>query len=152
MMEPKISKIGFALCKVITEQFAIIEEGFSETGRVGIRTNLKFGPGFLQKRIICLTSFSFESDEKPFIVIEAGCHFQITEITWKQMFDKESDSLVVPKNFLVHLAMLTVGTTRGILHAKTEHTSFNNYLLPAINVSALIKKDAVFKFNQQKGS
>ncbi len=37
--------------------------------------------------------------------------------------------------------MLCVGTARGILHAKTEGTAFNDFILPAINVEELVEED-----------
>jgi len=45
-------------------------------------------------------------------------------------------------------AMLTAGALRRILHAKTEGTSFNKYVLPTINVTGIIKEDAKFSFNK----
>ena len=45
---------------------------------------------------------------------------------------------------MTHLIVLTIGTVRGILHAKTEGTKYNSYILPTINVAELIKTDIVF--------
>jgi hypothetical protein len=45
--------------------------------------------------------------------------------------------------------MLTVGTARGVLHAKTENTKYNRYVLPTINVASMIKNDAVFNFGNE---
>ncbi|MPN63841.1 hypothetical protein SDC9_211608 [bioreactor metagenome] len=56
--------------------------------------------------------------------------------------------LLVPKNFMQHLAVITIGTARGILHAKTENTPFNQYVLPTINVSEMIKDDVTFEFRE----
>ena len=39
--------------------------------------------------------------------------------------------------------MIAVGTARGILHAKTEATKFNQFLIPPINVVELIKDDII---------
>ncbi len=65
-----------------------------------------------------------------------------------EMFKSDINTLIVPKGLLCHLAMLTVGTSRGILHAKTEGTCFNKYVLPTINVTEIIKEDASFDFNK----
>lgn len=46
--------------------------------------------------------------------------------------------------------MLTIGTTRGVLHSKTENTPFNSFLLPTLNVMELVKKDVVFKLEGEK--
>ncbi len=146
MMENKITNINFVLRKVTTEQFAIIEEGFSEHNGIRIGTSIRFGSDEKQKMVACFSAFTFESNGKPFIKVEAGCHFQILEEAWNQMLNVEKNTLKVPKGFLSHLAMLTVGTTRGLLHAKTEGTCFNKYVIPTINVSTLIIDDALFIF------
>ena len=64
------------------------------------------------------------------------------------MVDNKTNTLNVPHGFPGHLAMLTGGTTRGILHAKTEGTCYNQYVLPTINVTEIIKEDASFGLDQ----
>jgi len=149
-MGNKTSNIGFALRKITNEQFAIIEDGFFDKGNIRIGTKLRFGSDEEMKLVACFTEFTFESDKKKFLIIEAGCHFQILEEAWKNMYNKEQNSLTVPSGFLSHLALLTVGTTRGILHAKTEGTCFNKYVLPTINVSEMVKENIVFDFKPSK--
>jgi hypothetical protein len=56
-------------------------------------------------------------------------------------------TIILPKGFVRHLAVLTVGTVRGILHTKTEGTDSNKFVLPTINVADMISDDAVLKFN-----
>ena len=97
--------------------------------------------------IAVFSLFVFESDQKPFIIIESGCHFKIADSSWSEMYQSDTNSLKVPRGFLSHLAMLTIGTTRGVLHAKTEGTCFNKFVLPTVNVSDLIKEDVIFSFN-----
>lgn len=149
-MEKKTNSIGFSLKKVSTEQFAILEEGFNEKGKIRLNTSFRFAADDKQRYIAVFASFVFDSDEKPFLIIEASCHFSIKEPAWKEMLVSDSNSLEVPKGFLSHLVMLTVGTTRGILHAKTEGTCFNKYVLPTINVTEIIKSDTSFTFKETK--
>jgi hypothetical protein len=104
---------------------------------------MRFGVDGKEKMIAVFTAFTYESNSKPFIVIEAGCHFKIKEEAWRDMYDLGKNTLKVAKGFLSHLTVLTVGTTRGILHTKTESTCFNRFVLPTINVSELIKEDAI---------
>ena len=52
--------------------------------------------------------------------------------------------MIVPKGFLAHLAMITTGTSRGVLFAKTEATPFSKFIVPTLNVEEMIKKDAIF--------
>jgi hypothetical protein len=147
-MKKKENSIGFALSKVSTEQFAVIEDGFNNKGNIGLNTSLRFAADKKQRYVAVFASFTFYSDQSPFLIIEAGCHFSIKEAAWKEMLEAESKTLTVPKGFLCHLAMLTIGTTRGILHAKTEGTCFNKYVLPAINVTEIIKGDASFNLDR----
>lgn len=146
IMEKKAKSIGFSLKKVSTEQFAIIEEGFNDKGKIRVNTSFRFAADDKSKYIAVFASFVFDSDEKPFLIVEASCHFSIKDSAWNGMVIADTRTLIVPKGFLTHLVMLTVGTSRGILHAKTEGTSFNKYVLPTINVSEIIKSDASFTF------
>jgi len=139
----KQKSISFVISKITTEQFAIIEENYSKEGGTTLGTNLRFVAVPDHTTIAFFAAFTFESDKKPFIIIEAGCHFSIQQEDWTEMINDETKSLTIPKGFLNHLAMLTIGATRGILHAKTENTSFNTFVVPAINLSDLIHEDAV---------
>lgn len=141
-----LKNIGFALAKVTTEQFAIIAENFKNGSEIKLHINFRFAADNKQKVVAVFNSFVFETEEKQFLLIEAGCHFAIAPDSWEKMYDKELNKLVVPKGFLQHMGMLTVGTNRGILHAKTENTNFNQFHIPTVNVAELIKKDSVFEF------
>jgi len=138
--------INFALQKITTEQFAVIEEDFEDKGDIRIGINLRFAADKNLNIISVFSSFIFELEQKPFIIIEAGCHFKIKEESWLQMYVNEENKLEVHKDFITHLAMLTIGTTRGILHSKTENTCFNKYIVPTIDVTELVKDDVVFEF------
>jgi hypothetical protein len=46
--------------------------------------------------------------------------------------------------------MITVGTTRGVLYAKTENSPYSKYIVPTINVAEMIEKDAIFEINSEE--
>lgn len=141
-------KINFVLAKVTTEQFAIIEDNFENDSDIKLQINFRFAADNIQKVIAVFNSFVFEANTKQFLLIEAGCHFAIAPDSWDKIHNKDSNKLVVPSGFLQHMGMITVGTCRGILHAKTENTRFNQFHLPTVNVAELIKEDSVFEFNK----
>ncbi len=62
----------------------------------------------------------------------------------KAFFNPEKKEFLLPKKLMVHLTVLTIGATRGILHAKTEGTIYNEFVLPTVNVDALINGDLIF--------
>jgi len=139
-----MNKIGFKLEKINTEQFAIIEDSYnSQNDEIGLQANVKFGISSESPAIISIIKFQFEQHKKPFLVIEVSCEFSVEEAKWVE-FSKYK-KVYVPKDFLAHLAMITVGTTRGVLHSKTDNSKFNDFVLPTLNVTEMIKEDGVFE-------
>ena len=139
-----MDKIGFKLNKINTQQFAIIEDSYnSKNDDFTIETNLGFGVDSKNAAIISLVKIQFEQNDVPFLIIEVSCEFDIVSKFWKE-FDSE-DNIRMPKGFMAHLAMITVGTIRGVLHTKTENTKFNEFILPTLNVTEMITKDGEFK-------
>lgn len=141
-------QITFLLKKVKTEQFAIIEENFKESEIVELNTMLQFKISHERKAIGAFIKLSYEILKNPFLLIEVSCHFNITENDWLS-FDKSKnesgqETIIIPKGLLAHLGMITVGTSRGVLHAKTEGTIFNKFIVPTLNVVEMVKEDGAF--------
>ena len=135
------TQIVFRLVVITTEQFAIIEESFNKEVDIKIQLDFRFDADEKQKLVAVFNKFTFSSNEKQFLLIEAGCHFAISEDSWNEMLDQRLKKLTVSKELLQHLTMITIGTSRGILHAKTENTPFNFFNIPLINLEELIKDD-----------
>jgi len=137
--------IGFALKSIKTEQFATFEENYSKKKEVNLNTDLEFKINKEHKEIGVYTTFTFMHSKKTFIKLEVSCHFDISPDAWNSFLDK--DTITFPKGFISHLAMLTVGTSRGVLHSKTTGTEFNQYILPTLNIGEMITTDIDFDFN-----
>ena len=140
-MESKEQPIKFSLKQIRTHQFAIIDDSYLDKEKISLSSSLHFGSDKENKVIGVFASFKFETKKQPFLIIEVRCFFQIEDKDWDSLFDSKSNTVQIPKGFITHLAMLTVGTTRGVLHAKTESTPFNRYILPPINITEFIKED-----------
>ena len=139
-----MDKIGFGLNKINTQQFAIIEDVYnSEDNDIIIETSLGFGVDSENASIISSVKIQFQQNKNPFLIIEVSCEFDVVDESWDKFID--TDSIRIPKGFMAHLAMITVGTTRGVLHAKTKDTKFNVFILPTINVAEMVKEDSVFE-------
>ena len=140
--------VRFQLYKVNTEQFAILAENAPQpNAKVTMETNLYFKAATNGERLASDVKFTFMVEKAPFLVIEASCEFNIHPEDWKAMLD--GNSVVIPKETLEYLAMQTIGTTRGILHCKTEGTDFNKYMIPPINASAMIKGDMTISIKKE---
>ena len=76
------------------------------------------------------------------MTIQISCFLKIEDSAWESF--KLNNQITFPKDFIAHMAMITVGTSRGVLHSKTEGTIFNKYILPTINVAKMIPEDITF--------
>lgn len=131
--------IGFRLIKIVTEQFAVIEQEINEK-EITLHAAVDFGIDSKNKIVGSFCRFKFNTTDKTFIVIDVKCEFKVRKQEW-EMFINEN-TINFPAGFLRHLATITVGTTRGVLHAKTENTNFNKYFLPTINVNDFVNEQS----------
>ena len=76
--------------------------------------------------------------------MEIACHFKIVDDAWESFKNKDKTKLTIPVGFIRHLIMLTIGTARGVLHSRTENTPFNDFLMPTINVTEIVKSGVAF--------
>lgn len=137
-------RIGFKFRKIITEQFAIIESAFNKEEDVKFNLNIKYGLNQKDKTVAVFVEPTFSQNKNPFLILEMVCHFKVEEKAWDSFKNQIKDKLVIPLGFIHHLTMLAIGTARGALHSKTENTPFNNYLMPTINITEIIKNDVSF--------
>lgn len=142
-------KIEFSLKKITTEQFAIIESAFKEGEDVQFSVNAKYGINEEDKMVAVFVSPAFYQNEKAFLVLEMACHFKIVDDTWESFKNKDKTKLTIPVGFIRHLIMLTIGTARGVLHSRTESTPFNDFLMPTINVTEIVKSGVAFNLKSK---
>jgi hypothetical protein len=145
-MNKKKTPIQFALLTIEMEQFAIFEDQFTAKKETSLSTELQFKLDQHNKQIGVFVGVEFLQGKKIFLKIQVSCHFKINEPSWSNFVTNKASKLIIPKQFLAHLAMITTGTTRGILFAKTESTKLATFILPTINVSEMIADDALFEF------
>lgn len=144
MKKEKLS-VGFVLKGIKTEQFAVLEENYSPKKETGLGTELLFKIDQTNKQIAVSIGVEFIQTKQVFLKIQVSCHFQIEEKSWKEFVKPKTKELIIPKGFLAHLSMITTGTARGILFAKTESTPFSIFIIPIINITEMIKEDGKFE-------
>lgn len=143
--------ITFNLDGIKTEQFAILEENYNDKKKsVDFGTGIQFMIDSEGKFIGCIVRISFDQGKKSFLKIDVSCHFKIDDSSWDTFINKKQQTLTIPKGFLAHMAMITVGTLRGILFAKTEGTIFNKFIIPTIDVASMIEKDETFSLKDDE--
>lgn len=141
------NKLGFALTGLRTVSFATIDTAYKKTGETNLITGLGFGLDIDNHVVTCNARFSFEKKkDQPFLLLEIQALFEIEKNDFLSKMKQDDRTYLVAKDLAVHFAVLTIGSARGILHAKTEGTIFNEYLLPTINVNEMLQEDVVFEF------
>lgn len=141
------NKLGFAFSGIRTISFAIIEAAYKKSGETNLLTGIAFGLDREDFAITCNARFAFEKKkDQPFLILEIQTIFQIEENDFLTKIKQDDNSYLLTKGLAVHFAVLTIGSARGILHAKTEGTLFNEYLLPTIDVNDMLQEDIIFEF------
>lgn len=138
--------LSFTLVDISTNEYAILEDSYTEGEKVRMGTSVKFGYNREDRILGAILKFQFDQNENPFLVISATCSFQLEEGAWKSLLVEDGQKIVIPEGFASHMAVITVGTVRGILYEKTKDTPFNDYIIPPINLTELIKEDVVLEF------
>jgi len=141
--------VSFVLRGIQTEQFATIDGIFKNEDSIQIQANIDFGINEESRIIGCISKFQFDVQNQPFIIIGVKCNFEIEPNSWDSFINKETNNIIFQKDILCHLAVLTIGTTRGVLHARTENTMFNKFFLPTVNVNNLIKENIIFPLEKK---
>lgn len=138
----------FRLRKIKTVQFATIGEA-PEEGEIEITAGIDFAIDAKNHQISCTTRFEFLFDGNRFIILSVTCDFEVGPDTWKNRIKTDEQKHSFDANFMQHLGVVTVGTARGVLHAKTEDTDFNKFFLPTVNVTQIVPEDVEFPLEEQ---
>ncbi len=142
-MKKDTTNIGFELLLIKLEQFATFESNYTSKKEATLETSIQFKLDKENKQIAVFMGFEFIEGQNVFLKIAVSCHFKIDNASWIK-FIHEKTKIEFPNSFLAHLAMITTGTTRGVLFTKTESTVFSQFILPTVNVAEMIKEDIVF--------
>lgn len=139
MDKVNVNPISFELSQILQHQFSTFEIGGLDNKIISEEIGIGFGANEKNKQVGCNFSYQLQVEDKPFIKIEIGCIFKIDNAGWDS-FRKESKALI-PVGFARHLAVITSGTTRGVLFANTRDTMFNNFPMSLVNIEEIIKED-----------
>ncbi len=131
----------FKMAKINISQFAILadsapDESLSYTVEIG------FKAATTDKRIGCEFSVEFAHHDKPVLKLGVFCEYDVLPEDWDGRIT--DNQLIVTKEELGYFANQTVGVSRGIMFCKTEGTPFSQFIVPPINLSAIIKDDFSF--------
>lgn len=136
-------RIGFRIGKLKTLQFAAIEPSAPDGAKINFSAGLAFGADTSVKSIRCIHNYQAQLEDSPFLILEFSIDFIIEEKSWEEILN--DGVITLPAEFARHLGVITVGSARGVLHAKTENTPFNQYPIPLLNLFNILKEDIQIK-------
>ena len=99
--------------------------------------------------VACTVDLSLSQNDMPFLKIKLVCFFDIKEEEWEALLSEDKKKVKIPKEIADHFATVTIGAARGVMHAKTENTPFNAFLIPLLDISQTVKEDIVIGFSKK---
>lgn len=141
----KTNPLQFVLSGISTEKFLIHYTPNFENGDVDFSTQVQFFSDIETKTINYKIGLVFNQNQQTFLTFDACCSFTISPSSWSVLVGKQKNKIVIPQGFATHLAIITVGTVRGILFARTENTLLNALIVPTINLTEIIKSDVIIE-------
>jgi len=147
-MKKNRNSVPFRLLDITTEQFAVFQENHKAGNyefEINFRTKVNISSE--EKTVGIFTNYSFSQKVGIVLVLECACHFNIEENHWNKSID--NGILTLDKGLLTHFLVLTVGTSRGVLHAKKPKW-LENMMLPTLNVTSIIGEDMSFDLTDEE--
>lgn len=129
----------FQMTRISVPQFAILAERMPD-GKVSLNTELEFKYNADAPNLMTAVRFKFisETTEVPLLVLEVACEFAVHPDDWGSL--KKDGSIDIPVSLMEIMAVHTIGTSRGIMHCKTEDTPFSGVMIPPLNVRKILEK------------
>ncbi len=140
--------IGFRLAGITTEEYAELPDHFPDQKqpRIGIKLQKNIRINDADRMVGLSAKFEFLNDDQVFLILEVACHFQIEADYWNSAMDIDANTITLDKKLLTHFLVLTVGTTRGVLHAKKPKELYN-LMLPTFDVTKEFDEDVVLSLS-----
>ncbi|QDH77828.1 hypothetical protein FKX85_01710 [Echinicola soli] len=137
--------IQFKLIDIETLQFAVLKENYEDNCDVGLKVGVPIKADDIKQTVLVGISIQFSCKEKPFIILEVACDFEIKEEDFNSFYTskKKNSDIELPMGLCRHLATITAGTARGVLHEKLKKTNFEEFILPTIDLTKILYEDVV---------
>lgn len=124
--------IPFRIFKITNDPIELHADLYDEQSPMEFGTEFSFNGDLKQRIIGCRSVYIYRQGTTILSSLTVYCYFEVaSEYVNDNLKDGELD---VDKDFLRYLATLSVGTARGIQHAKTQGTVMNDYVIPPVNL------------------
>lgn len=137
--------IPFRIVGIETSQFALIEDSFKDDCDIELAVGVPISASDEDHAIEAALNVQFKCESAPFIILEVKIKFDIEPEAFQSLMvtKKKRTVVVIPVGLARHLATLTVGTARGVLHERLSKTKLNGFVLPTIDLTKILEEDIV---------
>jgi len=138
-----MDQIKYLLRGVSIEQFATPFE--PQTDDFALNLSISIKTNYAERAFAVGANIQFLEEDKPFIIAEVFCHYEIDSESWNNLSENNTKEVVLPKVFMRNLVAIAISTSRGVLCAKTEKTPFSKFFVPLINIEPEDGEDLVIR-------
>lgn len=140
-MSKKELPIKFSLVHIEDNQFSTFDEALENDKPIEQQVGFGFGVD-MEKHVIAVSlEFILKKENNPLLKQQITCYFEIETNDFKTQLEQGNKVIVLPCDFGKHLAMITVGTARGVLFANTRNTPFGQFLIGLLNIDNMFNED-----------
>lgn len=132
-----IKSIPYRISHIETVQFALFPDNFQNGKEVRVNTNCGYNIRSDIQQVRNIINVNYLQDDKLLMVAELACYYDIAP----EGVESIKAEGKIPVDFLRYMGSISVGTIRGLIHAKTEGTVLNPVVLPPVNLEEAIKDD-----------
>lgn len=137
--------IPFRITGIETSQFAVDPGSYKEDCDIALSVAVPISASDDDHMIEVALNVQFKCESISFITLEVKVKFDIEPKAFQGLLvtKEEKTSVVIPVGLSRHLATLTVGTARGVLHERLSKTKLNEFIFPTIDLTKILVEDIV---------
>lgn len=134
-----MNKIPFRIFKIENDPIELHADLYKSDVELAIDFEVAFNGSLNEGTIGCKTKYVFKQGNVVISSLSVYCYFAIEPEFLKK--NSEEGKFVLEKDFQRYLATISVGTARGIQHARTQGTVLNTLVIPPINLMKMEIED-----------
>ncbi len=133
---------GFRLLEINVPHFEDLGAGNPTQPTLAISAKLDWHADPQKSTVVATLKADFEIDGQPLLSSAVACTFELEPIAWESAYDPKHSTIEFPREFLIQLGSITIGTARGILYERSSRHGNSCIVLPLLDVDRLVA-DAV---------
>jgi len=138
-----MNSIPFRIAKIAIDDFSFDNQFKAcSDASIEIVSSFSFGVDIKEYIIKCDSEYKYIFSEKEILLLKISSFFEIEPEPFNDFYNSKGD-FVINKDFLRHMATISVGTARGVILTKSENTPIAIIILPPINLMEAIKDDFI---------